>query len=128
MGKTKNIIMVAVVIIILLSLGAYSLTGNHVNNSSLYDDFAKCISDRGMVLYGAYTCGHCNHQKDAFGDSFQYVNYVECDPRGENGNPELCLAAGIGAYPTWIFNDKHYLGFQSFERLSEISGCPLPDS
>jgi glutaredoxin-related protein len=29
-------------------------------------------------LYGSKICPHCLKQKELFGDSFQYINYVEC--------------------------------------------------
>ena len=29
-------------------------------------------------MYGAYWCPHCQAQKKVFGESFQYVPYVEC--------------------------------------------------
>ena len=121
------VLVIAIVIIIILAIN-FPFTGNHINPPGQYDEFAQCLSGKGLVLYGTYRCGHCNIQKQMFGDSFQYVNYIECDPTGENGNPELCLAAGISAYPTWILNGEHYIGRRSFETLAEISGCELPSS
>jgi len=61
------------------------------------DDFAKCLTDKGWVMYGAVWCSHCKEQKALFGDSFQYIKYVECPD-----NEQLCLAKGVNGYPTWI--------------------------
>jgi len=43
-----------------------------------YDTFAKCLTDRHVLMYGAYWCPHCAEQKEKFGDSFRYAPYVEC--------------------------------------------------
>ena len=61
------------------------------------DAFAKCLTAKGLTMYGAEWCPHCKDQKALFGDSFKYVNYVECPQ-----NTNLCLAKGIQGYPTWI--------------------------
>ena len=62
-----------------------------------YDSFAKCLTEKGAVMYGAVWCAHCKDQKKAFGDSFQYIKYVECTE-----NTKLCLDDGVNGYPTWI--------------------------
>ena len=61
------------------------------------DAFAKCLTTKGLTMYGAEWCPHCKEEKALFGDSFKYVNYVECPQ-----NTDLCLAKGIQGYPTWI--------------------------
>lgn len=88
------------------------------------DNFAKCLTDKGIVMYGAAWCSHCQKQKKAFGTSFQYIKYVECPD-----NPTLCTDKGVTGYPTWIFPDDHRLeGEISFEKLSSESGCSLTSS
>ncbi|MEK7096533.1 MAG: hypothetical protein AAB881_01085 [Patescibacteria group bacterium] len=83
---------------------------------------AKFLSQKGMVMYGAYWCVHCKGQKELFGDAFQYVDYVECDAAGENGNPEECKAKGVTGYPTWIYQGKEYEGLLSLSKLAGIVG------
>jgi len=91
-----------------------------------YDEFAKCLTEKGFKEYGAYWCPHCLEQKKMFGKSYKYVNYVECDARGSNANPVECNAKGITGYPTWIMgNGERLSGVQSLEVLSRISGCEL---
>src|SRR3989344_3700751 len=90
-----------------------------------YDDFAQCLTDKGVVMYGAYWCPHCQNEKKAFGDSFRLINYVECTQ--ETGR---CLAEKINGYPTWIFpassadgsDGGRFGGEMGLERLSEGSG------
>src|SRR3989344_3430073 len=86
------------------------------------DEFAQCLSDRGVIMYGAEWCSHCQAQKELFGQSFRYVNYVECPQ-----DPQKCLAAGIEAYPTWLTPDGQKLvGEQSLETLSQKTNCLIP--
>ncbi|MBW3019594.1 hypothetical protein KY329_05415 [Candidatus Woesearchaeota archaeon] len=88
------------------------------------DDFAQCLTDAGATFYGASWCGHCKEQKQSFGDSLQYVNYVECAEG--TGQTEECIEAGIHAYPTWRFADgSEAMGFQDHKTLAEKTGCEL---
>ena len=68
-----------------------------------YDEFAKCLTDSGTTIYGTEWCGHCQNQKEMFGASFSYVNYVDCDQ-----NKQACNNAGIQGYPTWRINNNNY--------------------
>lgn len=99
--------------------------------SSALDDFAKCLAEKKIIMYGADWCSHCQNQKKLFGSAFKFVPYVECPE-----NPKLCLDAGINGFPTWIFPDpptssgqvKQKLeGEQTLEELSRKSGCPLQE-
>ncbi len=87
-------------------------------------ELAQCLTESGAKLYGAYWCGHCGSQKEMFGEDLNFVPYVECDPGGENADPEACSEAGIRAYPTWIFGDGSVLiGTQQLETLAEKVDC-----
>lgn len=92
-----------------------------------YNAFAQCLTEKGVVEYGAFWCQHCAKVKANFGDAFQYVNYVECDPKGTNAQPQLCIEKNIEAYATFIFPDgTRLVGEPSMEELSLKSGCALP--
>tara|TARA_Y100000310_G_C20547598_1_gene746368 strand:- start:9 stop:497 length:489 start_codon:yes stop_codon:yes gene_type:complete len=93
-----------------------------------YDDFAQCLTDEGVKMYGAYWCSHCESQKKDFGDSFHLVDYVECSLPNNAGQTAKCKDAGIESYPTWQFGDGVYAaGVIEFERLAERTGCVLPE-
>lgn len=93
---------------------------NSCNNKKNYDTLANCLSEKGAVMYGTEWCPHCQEQKARFGESFKFVNYVDCDyQRGE------CQEAGIRGYPTWVINGGKYPGVQSLEKLAGLSGCQL---
>ena len=86
-----------------------------------YDEFAKCLAVKGITMYGADWCSHCQNEKNAFGSAFEFVSYVEC-PK----NIQQCLAKGIQGYPTWIFPDgRRFEGEQGLKKLSQESGCQL---
>jgi hypothetical protein len=96
-----------------------------VPKSVTMDDFAKCLSAKNAVMYGASWCSHCQNEKKAFGSSWQYVHYVECAE-----NPQVCLDAGVQGFPTWVLSgDQKFPGEQNrdgFKKLSEATSCQLP--
>ena len=90
------------------------------------EELARHLTSVSAVMYGAYWCPHCNRQKTMFDDDFKHVTYVECDPKGEDANPQLCQSKGIAAYPTWEINGGFYEGVLSLEMLAKLSGFPSP--
>ena len=83
-----------------------------------YDTFAKCLSANNVTMYGTSWCPHCHAQEALFGNSFQYINFVDCDK-----HPGECGAANITGYPTWNINGTNYIGEQTFYDISKASGC-----
>ncbi len=100
-----------------------TITGASVQSTGERDILAKCLTEKGIKMYGTYKCGYCNSQKQMFSESFQYIDYIECDSAGENAAPSTCQEAGVNAYPTWIINNKKYEGEQSLNKLKQISEC-----
>jgi len=91
-----------------------------------YDTFAQCLADEGAIFYGAFWCPHCGEQKDMFGNSVDFLPYKECSLPDGQGQTQECIDADIKTYPTWEFTDGTRLeGVQSFEKLSEKTGCEL---
>jgi hypothetical protein len=111
--------------IVLLLVGAYLAFWYHQNHK--YDAFAKCLATKDAKMYGLYWCPHCIEQKGEFGDSFHFVNYVECATKGTNElNPE-CKIAGVKEFPSWQFSgEQPKPGVLSMEALSDKTGCSLP--
>jgi hypothetical protein len=100
--------------------------GEMTKVSGQYDEFAKCLSENGVTMYGAYWCPHCNAQKQMFGNSWKQVNYVECSLPNNAGQTQQCVESGIGAYPTWEFqNGLRIEGDLALEKISTFSGCKL---
>jgi hypothetical protein len=93
--------------------------------SGSINSLAQCLTQKGVVMYGAFWCPHCQEQKKLFGDDFQLIKYQECDAKGPNGNPQICIRQGITGYPTWqIPGQEDLVGEQSLAKLAEASNCP----
>jgi hypothetical protein len=106
---------------VILGAVAFLIFSNTGTTYGKYDVFAQCLASKGITMYGANWCSHCQNEKKAFGNSFKLVPYVECPE-----DPKKCLAAGITGYPTWVFPDGRKLeGEQGLEKLSQESGCQL---
>ena len=86
-------------------------------------ELAQCLTDSDATMYGAFWCGHCDDQKKLFGNSFKHIDYVECDERGDNPQPERCQIEGIEGYPTWKINGQTMSGVISLNQLSSVAGC-----
>lgn len=86
------------------------------------ESFAKCLTEKGAVMYGTDWCSHCNDQKDDFGDEFEYIDFVDCDV-----NKQACVEAGVTGYPTWIIDGESYPGRQELNRLASLTGCSLEE-
>ncbi len=120
---TKKIIFLSLTLIIIGSLIYLGIV--NAKKPGKYDNFAKCLTEKNIKEYGAFWCQNCAEQKKLFGKSFKYVNYIECDPRGDNAQSELCQQENITGYPTWSINNTKYPGIRSLEDLSELSDCNL---
>ena len=86
--------------------------------SNKYDELAKCLSANNAVMYGTSWCPHCQNQKKMFSNSFEYINFVDCD-----ASSDACKAAGVQGYPTWVINGTSYEGEQTVYTLAKSAGC-----
>lgn len=92
------------------------------------DALANCLAEKGVKEYGAFWCPNCAEQKKMFGRSYEILMargvYVECDPRGEDEQSELCLEKDVRKYPTWEFpGGEVVVGVVSFADLAAKAGC-----
>lgn len=105
--KKRTIISIAAVILLIFgSLITYAQL-----TPGKYDSFAKCLTEKGVVMYGEDWCQYTQGQKGMFGKSFKYINYIQ--------KPNLNVR------PTWIIDGKTYEKVQSFQRLSALTGCEI---
>lgn len=84
-----------------------------------YDDFAKCLTEKGAIIYGNDFCDYTTKQRSMFGNSKKYLNYIGCA-----GGTE-CDLKKVKITPTWEINGTMYEGVQSFDKLSALSGCKI---
>ena len=113
------------IIVVMVGAGYYALYHREAHK---YDAFARCLTDKGVKMYGAYWCPHCAEQKELFDAAFKYAPYVECGVQGNTSKmQQVCTDAGIKHYPTWQFPPvgERVEGKMPLEDLSLKSGCPL---
>ena len=112
--------------IVVLLLLIVTIFGCSKSNPEM-DNFAKCLSDKGVKFFGSWWCPHCANEKKLFGDSMKYVNYIECSLPDKSDQTQVCKEAKIKSYPTFEFADgSRVVGEKSLEELSEKTGCALP--
>jgi hypothetical protein len=119
MERNSTIALVVAAAVILALVYVYS-TAAPGAPAGKYDDFAQCLTQKGITMYGTEWCSKCKEQKAFFGTSFDHVNYMNCD-----WNKEMCRAIGVSGYPTWVIDGKLYPGKVTLEELSSMSGCGL---
>lgn len=120
--KDNTMYIIAGVLIIIIGIIAFAATRPSKVNAEPgeLDEFAQCLTEQGAIFYGTEWCGFCQRQKEDFGPSMQYINFIDCDQ-----NRNLCQSEGITGYPTWKINGQLYPGMQQLNRLSDITGCEL---
>ncbi len=126
MKLLKSAIIAAVIMTMLMFITGCTTTENIVKDENkvldeTYSTFAQCLTEKGATFYGTEWCTHCKSQKALFGDSMKDVNFIDCDDQ-----KEVCRAAGITGYPTWIIGGQKYVGTQSLEKLASVTACELP--
>lgn len=93
-----------------------------------FDTLAKCLAEKNVEFFGTFWCPSCGEVKKTFGSAFQYITYVECDPKGENSQAERCLALNVEKYPTWIDSAGNRLDAETdVEKIAQFYRCPLKD-
>jgi len=118
----KWLILAVVVAVGIIGSGVYLQT-----RPGKFDDFAKCLDDKGAIFYGAFWCPHCQNQKRLFGNSQKKLPYVECSTPDGKGRTQICIDKKIEGYPTWEFADQSRLsGEISLKELAEKTTCVLP--
>ena len=116
--------------IIIINFLPFIIFNFPVGEKENYDALAQCITDKGVVMYGSFRCGVCAKTRAMFGDSFQYIKEIECHPRGENAQTQLCIEKQISGTPTWVLEpdgvqQKRATGFLSTKELHEFAGCDI---
>lgn len=122
-SSRTNLVWAGIIAVVLIAYGGWWYYSNH-----RYDDFAKCLSSKQVKMYGAYWCPHCAEQKEEFGKSFRYVNYVECAIKDSRELTPACKAANVQHFPSWQFAMGQPLveGKFPLQELSDKTGCSLP--
>lgn len=84
---------------------------------------AEHLSDRGVVMYSAWWCPHCNDQKQLFGrEAVEQLTIIECAADGRDNQKELCDSKGIQGFPSWEIDGVLEAGVKPLGQLAERSG------
>ena len=111
--KSRWKIYLGIIGIIIVAIAAYSVYS--LTKPGPYDGFAKCLTEKGAVVYGAIEwCHYTQAQKGMFGNSWKYLDYQD-----------FTKLPGIKKTPTWVINGKWYENVQSFDTLAALTGCKL---
>ncbi|MDI6602829.1 MAG: hypothetical protein QME57_01775 [Patescibacteria group bacterium] len=96
------------------------------NESSYLKNFAQCLTQKGIRLYGSSQDIYTQKQKAMFGRAINYLTYIECiEPESKELLFE-CQVEAIKTFPTWEFPDKERKsGILSLEELEELSNCQI---
>ncbi|MCK4840736.1 MAG: hypothetical protein KAT04_02500 [Methylococcales bacterium] len=91
---------------------------------------ARCLTDKGFVMYGSITCSACRAQRKLFGKAFEYITDIECNPNAPGNQIELCLKKKIRKTPTWILEKdekeiKRMESYQLLEDLESFAECDI---
>lgn len=123
--KTKLLLLGSGILILASAVFLLRRTSAPIPAAAL-TEFAQCLTTKGVTMYGAWWCPHCQNQKELFGDSFSFITYIECASK-ENLDKKTCERAGIQGFPTWIFADgSRHAGELPLKALSDKTQCPLP--
>ena len=122
MKISKNLL---IIVMIILAVIVMTFVVRYLSYKN-YDNLAKCLTQKGVKMYGAYWCPHCIAQKKMFGSSWQYMDYVECEVANSREQAEVCQQVGIGSYPTWVFPEGQRIEREiSIDNLAKLSGCGI---
>ena len=114
--KNKKVLFISIVsVIIVLIIGGIGFSYINSKKPGPLDDFAKCLTEKGAVMYGAPLCKYTAGQKAMFGNSMRLIDY-----RDFTKDPNVEIT------PTWLINGAYYQNVQTFDRLSALTGCSLP--
>jgi hypothetical protein len=117
--RNKRIFNYSFIALLVIVLGIILYTVLQPSGPAIQDKLAQCITQSGAVMYGTEWCTHCQEQKRLFGDSFRYIDFVNCDLK-----PDICSAEGVEVFPTWVFADgRNASSAQSLDVLAARTGC-----
>jgi glutaredoxin len=110
--------------ILIIAVFVFAGCGGQTEEDPRLTEIAQCLTDNDVKMYGAVWCGHCNSQKDAFGPSFAYIQYIECDPNTNIETAKECVEKNIETVPAWEIPGQEMLfGMHDPEDLAEKLGC-----
>ena len=118
---------IAVGLVLFLHLNYMGIVGKApAAEDPVLRSLAVHLADKGVKMYGADWCPHCQDQKALFGAAAKRLPYVECSMGSQSaGQTSECRTARINTYPTWEIAGKRYEEILTPLRLAELTGFDL---
>jgi len=114
-SDNKKIILISIVsMVAALVIAGIGVGFINANKPGPLDDFAKCLTEKGAIMYGAPLCKYTAGQKAMFGNSMRLIDY-----RDFTKDPNVKIT------PTWLINGAYYQNVQTFDGLADLTGCEL---
>ncbi len=108
------VVLVVLVVVLIGASGWLSwVTGYGVLEDGKWN-LARCLGEKGAVMYGDADCQVCDEQQKLFGDSFSEIEYVDCSA-GE--------CEGLPGVPAWQIDGTVYYGVKGLDALKVLSRC-----
>jgi hypothetical protein len=103
-------------------------SGNNDVSQKQLVEFAKCMTNKGWVMYSSFTCPACHAQQELFGQASAHLKIIECNPHAPHTQVEQCLQKKIRYTPTWVMTQKgtevkRAKGYQELDDLASMTGC-----
>jgi hypothetical protein len=116
------------IVIAVLGGGACSQREDSQLSHELAHELAQCLTENGWIMYGSVLCSACRAQRELFGEAFEEIQEVECNPSVDGAQPELCLARNVRRVPTWIREQDgdavdRVENLQLLNDLARLTGC-----
>lgn len=93
----------------------FSKVTGYILGNSQEVELAKCLKEKGTVLYTQENCVDCYYQEQLLGSrALSLLDKQEC-------TASTCL--GIRSFPAWEINGQFYYGNKTLEELKTIAGC-----
>lgn len=110
---------------IVLFTASYSMESHSKTDRT---QLAKCLTEKGWVMYEAAGCEACRNQRRSFGDAFANIKTVKCGNSASTSEKKKCTSQDIHYTPTWLLIKngiviKRLEGNQSLNELANVSGC-----
>jgi len=125
--KEQKIFYLVIIIVLILSLITLILIINNIKilKSDLKDNFAQCLTNKGVKYYHSFQCPHCKAQDEMFGNAKRYLPIIECGALdGSTEWNKECVNNNVYSVPQWHFpNGAILYGTQPLEVLAKESGC-----
>ena len=116
--KMKKSILIIILIVMALLIVFIIYETIKPETGTKEEKLAKCLTEKGSVLYINPGCPICKSQQELFGNAVEFLNIVDCIE-----DAEICYEKQITGVPRWWINNQIYRGKRSLEQLAELSGC-----